>query len=105
VTLGPDGAAYVGTLGGLVELRDTSFKLKLRQRCLKRHRVALRISGAMMRAATFETRDAHVIADTASPSSSLGATVAAHRGRRVKVSAEIADGTLMEVRRKLRSCR
>jgi hypothetical protein len=105
VTLGPDGAAYVGTLGGLVELRDTSFKLRLRQRCVQHHRVALRISGAMMRAATFATRGAHVIADTAAPSASLGATVVAHRGRRVKVRAELADGTLMEVRGKLRSCR
>jgi hypothetical protein len=105
VTLGPDGTAYVGTLGGLVALRDTSFELKLRQRCLRRHRVSLRISGAMMREATFTVRGAHVTVDTASPSSSLGATVVAHRGRRVKVRAELADGTLMEVRRKLRACR
>jgi hypothetical protein len=103
VTLGPDGTAYVGTLGGLVALRDTSFELKLRQRCLRRHRVSLRISGAMMRAATFTIRGAHVVADGLSPS--LGAKVPAHRGRQVKVSAELADGTLIEVRRKLRSCR
>jgi hypothetical protein len=110
VTLGPDGTAYVGTLGGLVALRDGKARapiarrpaLKLTQRCLKRHRVRLRLTGQTVRRVSFSVAGHHVRTDRRGP---FTATVRARRRVRVKATATLADGTKRQVSAKLRACR
>jgi hypothetical protein len=111
VTLGPDGTAYVGTLGGLVALRDATTghgavarrpALKLTQRCVKRHRVALRLRGQTVNRVTFSVAGHRIRTDRRGP---FTATVRARRGAQVKATVTLADGSTTQVRRKLRACR
>jgi hypothetical protein len=95
VTIGPDGTAYVGVLGGLVAVRDAvpppqpsgapQPQLRLRAKC-RRHRLRLRVAG----------RDTDWIA----------AKKIRRRGRRATARVTITDGRVIVLRKKhLRRCR
>jgi hypothetical protein len=119
ITLGPDGTAYVGVLGGLVALRDSApppgtkarhGALRLQVRRLKRGRLRLRVVGKgvrQVRRVTFFVRGKRVRRDAKRP---FKATVArrrlARRGR-TRVAARIlrADGTRTKRVRKVRARR
>ncbi len=105
VTLGPDGTAYVGVLGGLIALRDTAAAprhgaLKLRVKRLKRGRVRLRVVGAVreVRRVRFYVRGKRVRQDAKRP---FKATAKLRRGR---VAARVVrrDGTRTKLVRRLR---
>jgi hypothetical protein len=110
VTLGPDGTAYVGTLGGLVALRDTGGaaaapataapsrarapRPRLRLRVRRRHgRIRLTLLGpdrTRVVEAVFSARGRLLKRDRKAP---FSATLPARAGRgRVAVEALLADG-------------
>ena len=115
VTLGPDGTAYVGVLGGLIALRDASpppgaaavkrrhGSLRLRVRRAKGGRLRLRVVGKgvrQVRRVRFYARGKRVGTDRRRP---FKTTVRLRRGR-TKVVARIArkDGTQVKRVRRVR---
>jgi hypothetical protein len=125
VTLGPDGTAYVGVLGGLIALRDSSpppgaaagppartrhGSLRLRVKRLKHGRLRLRVVGKgvrEVRRVTFVVRGKRVRRDAKRPfKATVGRRRLARRGR-TRVLARIVreDGTRAERVRKVRARR
>jgi hypothetical protein len=115
ITLGPDGTAYVGVLGGLIGLRDATpppgaapfgadsgtrrhESLRLRIRRLKRGRVGARVVGRgvrQVRRVTFRVRGKTVRVDRKRPFRVTIARKRLRRHGRTKVVARIVrkDGT------------
>ena len=116
VTLGPDGTAYVGVLGGLVALRDSTpppgavgatkggatkrrhGSLRLRVKRLRGDRLRVRVVGAgvrQVRRVTFYARGKKVRRDTRRPFTATIARKRLRRHGRTKIAARIVrkDGT------------
>lgn len=126
VSIGPDGTAYVGVLGGLVALRDSTPpprvarpagprpKLRLARRCGRRG-VAVRVRGAeadlVVRARFFSRgrreRRSRTRRDGAEPFTFTIPRKALKAGRRyrIKASARLYDGRLGRMSIRPRACR
>jgi hypothetical protein len=120
VTLGPDGTAYVGTLGGIVALRDATPPPKVSQRrarlvlrlrykhqrvCLAHRRVRARVSGhdaPLIRSALFRYGKRRK-RDTTSPFS-MRFRVAPGRVRRVTARVVLRDGRRALLSRRVGRC-
>jgi hypothetical protein len=122
VTLGPDGTAYVGVLGGLVALRDRTpppgaagtaarhGSLRLRARRLKGGRVRVRLAGAgvrQVRRVTFYARGKKVRRDARRPFKATIARKRLRRHGRTRIVASVVrkDGTRAKRARKVRATR
>jgi hypothetical protein len=124
VTLGPDGTAYVGVLGGLIGLRDATpppgaaapgairrhGKLRLRVRKLRSGKLRLRVAGAgtrRVRQVTFRVRGKRVRRDRSRPFEHTVARRRLARKGRTKVVARIVrrDGTRAKRVKKVRARR
>jgi hypothetical protein len=93
VTIGPDGTAYVGVLGGLAAVHDASpprvesapalgvTTAKIRLSC-RRGRLTARASGRGLESLTLRTADRHQVADERPPLS----VAVRHAGRRVTLT-------------------
>ncbi len=120
VTIGPDGTAYVGVLGGLVALRDATPpprvarpagprpKLRLARRCTRRG-LKVRIRGSeadLVVRARFALRSRRG-RDSAEPFTFTVRRKALRAGRRyrVKASARLYDGRLGRLSARVRGCR
>jgi hypothetical protein len=110
VTLGPDGTAYLGVLGGLVAWRDREPppssasgrakrpRVALRVRCLRGRRARLTLTGANVARVTFTRARRAARRDRARPF-----TTVVRRARRVGAHAVLRDGRVLRVAR--RGCR
>ncbi len=110
ITLGPDGAAYLGTLGGIVAWRDrassatagggaaAASRVALKVRCLRRGRARLTVTGARLARVTF-TRNRHAVRrDRRRPF-----TLVVRRARRVGAHAVRTNGRVVRLAK--RGCR
>ncbi|MGZ4268215.1 MAG: hypothetical protein ACXVSX_03295 [Solirubrobacteraceae bacterium] len=108
ITLGRDGAAYLGTLGGVVVWRDKgganalrrarATKVALHVRCLRHGRARLTVTGARLARVTF-TRDRRVVRrDRRRPFATV-----VRRARRVGAHAVRTDGRVVRLAK--RGCR
>ena len=110
ITLGPDGAAYLGTLGGIVSWRDkassagasgsstAASRVALRVRCLRHGRARLTVTGARLARVTF-TRNRHAVKrDRRRPF-----TLVVRRAKRVGAHAVRANGRVVRLAK--RGCR
>ncbi|MFL5884079.1 MAG: hypothetical protein ACJ77M_03330, partial [Thermoleophilaceae bacterium] len=129
VTLGPDGTAYIGTLGGLALVRDATpppgvpaslqgtsgsrdvaqrrpkILLSVRRRCAA-HRVRLSLRGggvSLVRKVVFRVAGRHKT-DRRSP---FAQTLRIHtrRSRRVLATATLSGGKRLHIKAKARACR
>jgi hypothetical protein len=125
VTLGPDGTAYVGVLGGLVALRDRTpppgaaasapvkrrhGSLRLRVKRLRHGRLRVRVVGKgvrQVRRVTFYARGKKVRRDSKRPFKATIARKRLRRHGRTRIVARIArkDGTTVKRARKVRARR
>ena len=121
VTIGPTGTAYVGTLGGIVALRDATPPPQIRQgrprlalrlryqyerRCSTRRRVRAIVTGPdrrNLRRVTFRYRH-RVKFDRTAPFRAYFRVRAARYGHRVKARATLRDGRHRTVARAVRPC-
>lgn len=108
ITLGADGTAYIGTLGGIVAWRDkgplaggtstAASRVALKVRCVRRGRARLTVTGARLARVTF-TRDRRVVRrDRKRPF-----TVVVRRARRVGAHVVRSDGRVVRIAK--RGCR
>jgi hypothetical protein len=115
VTLGPDGSAYVGALGGLVALRDAepppqatapAPRLRLSATRTRRGRVMLRVTGPdaeLVESAAFGIQGRRTRHDRSAP---FTLTVSKLDRRRVaRVEVRLADGRRATLRRTLAATR
>ena len=128
VTIGPDGTAYVGTLGGLVALRDASAppqglgdkggamddridgskpRLKLRVKRLRRARVRVSVIGVdrrLVRRVDFKLGNRRVGTDRRSPFTRTISLrrVSRKRAHAIRAIAQLDDGTRGILKRMLR---
>jgi hypothetical protein len=125
VTLGPDGTAYVGVLGGLVALRDATpppgasavpvakrrhGSLRLKVRRLRGGRIRVRVVGKgvrQVRRVTFSARGKRVRRDAKRPFKVTIARKRLRRHARTRIVARIVrkDGTRVKRVRKIRARR
>jgi hypothetical protein len=108
ITLGPDGSAYLGVLGGIVAWRDREPAPAARQgagagrprvalhvRCLRGGRARLILTGANVSRVTFTRARRTVRRDRRRPF-----TVVVRRARRVGAHAVLRDGRVLRVARR-----
>ena len=105
ITLGPDGTAYLGVLGGIVAWRDreappaapslTRPRVALRVSCLRRGRARLTLTGAGVARVTFTRARAVARRDRARPF-----TTVLRRARRAGAHAVLRDGRVLRVARR-----
>jgi hypothetical protein len=107
ITLGPDGTAYLGVLGGIVAWRDREPppssaaagakrpRLALQVRCLRGRRARLTLTGAGVARVTFTRARRAVRRDRARPF-----TTVVRRARRVGAHAVLRDGRVLRVARR-----
>ena len=122
VTIGPDGTAYVGVLGGLAALRDATpptqvsqnsrprLVLRLRYRrvrhCTKRRRARATVAGpdrALVTRAVFRYRKKRR-RDTTAPFRARFRVGPGRLGRRVRARVTLDDGRRVTLRRAVRPC-
>ena len=104
ITLGPDGTAYLGVLGGIVAWRDRRPpagtparrpRVALRVSCLRGGRARLTLTGAGVARVTFTRARAVTRRDRARPF-----TTVVRRARRVGAHAVLRDGRVLRVARR-----
>jgi hypothetical protein len=119
ITLGPDGTAYVGVLGGLIALRDTAppprahrrhGRLRLRVRRVRHGRLKLRVVGAgtrQVRRVTFYARGKRIRVDRHRPFRATVFRRQQARHGRTRLVARIVrkDGTRAKLVRRVRAPR
>jgi hypothetical protein len=129
VTIGPDGTAYVGTLGGLVAMRDSAPppkvtfgpggraptarpRLKLRLRYSRRgtcsrRRARATVTGkdrALVRRVDFRLGRKHVARDRRAPFSRRFRVGGGRLGRKVHARVRLVDGRRLTLHRPLQPC-
>jgi hypothetical protein len=105
ITLGPDGTAYLGVLGGIVAWRDRQAaptaasarrpRVALRVSCLRGRRARLTLTGADVARVTFTRSRAVARRDRVRPF-----TTVVPRARRVGAHAVLRDGRVLRVARR-----
>jgi hypothetical protein len=114
VTIAPDGAIFVGTLGGLTSFRDKvpptvppaagakpRVRVSVRQRCAGRARVRVRVLASGLRRMEAFRGGKRVRTDRKAP---FTATLRGRKGT-LRIRATLRDGRRVSVTRKLRRCR
>jgi hypothetical protein len=113
VTIGPDGSAFVGTLGGITSVRDatppqggssrSAFPVvHVRQRCVRGHRVRIRVTATGLTAIDAWRRGAKRRADLRRPF--VVTLPGARRTTRLRIRATVGAGVRVTDRRPLRRC-
>ena len=112
VTLGPDGTAYIGVLGGLVAVRDSEYpdveplegpgRSRVRQRCVSGHRIELTVRGGRARRIVVR-RGARVLRSDSTPP--LRTRLRVRPRTRLRVDIRHEGGSITRHRLRARDCR